>query len=63
VFLDVEVVDFDVSRALDHEARRKAVGLIHGRIYTVVYAQRDGATRLISARRANVTETRVYGKI
>ena len=63
VFQDVRVIDFDVSRALDDEARRKAVGLIDGRIYTVVYAQRDGATRPISARRANVTETRVYGKI
>jgi uncharacterized DUF497 family protein len=63
VFLDVGVVDFDASRALDREARRKAVGLIDGQIYTVVYAQRGGAKRLISARRANVTETRVYGKV
>jgi uncharacterized DUF497 family protein len=30
---------------------------------TVVYTYRGGATRLISARRANVTETRVYGKV
>jgi uncharacterized DUF497 family protein len=52
VVLDVGVVDFDATRAPDREARRKAVGLIDGRIYTVVYAQRGGATRLISARRA-----------
>jgi len=63
VFLDVGLVDFDASRAADREARRKAVGVIDGRIYTVVYAQRGGAARLISARRANITETRLYGKV
>jgi uncharacterized DUF497 family protein len=36
VFLDVAVIDFDVSRALDRETRRKAVGFIDGRLYTVV---------------------------
>jgi len=42
VFLDLGLVDFDASRPLDREARRKAVGLVDGRVYTVVYAQRGG---------------------
>lgn len=32
VFLDVAVVDFNASREADGEARRKAVGLIEGRV-------------------------------
>ena len=49
VFLDVAVVDFDASRPEDDEIRRKAVGMIEGRIFTVVYTERNGITRIISA--------------
>ncbi len=45
------------------EARRKAIGLIEGRVFTVVYVQRDEAIRIISARRANATERKAYGQI
>jgi uncharacterized DUF497 family protein len=61
VFLDVRVVEFDVSRPEDKEVRRKAVGLIGGRLITVVYSRRNGVTRIISARRSNVQEARQYG--
>jgi len=62
VFLDEAVVDFDASREADGEARRKAVGVIEGRVFTVVYVQRKEATRIISARRANATERKAYGQ-
>ncbi|WP_372786364.1 BrnT family toxin [Phenylobacterium sp.] len=53
--------DFDVSRTVDDERRREAVGRIEGRLFTVVYTVRDGAVRMISARRSNVQEMRRYG--
>ncbi len=63
VFLDEAVVDFDASREADGEARRKAVGQIEGRIFTVVHAQRGDAIRIISTRRANAMERKVYGQV
>ena len=63
VFLDEAVVDFDASREADGEARRKAVGQIDGRIFTVVYAQPGDAIRIISARRANAMERKAYGQV
>ena len=63
VFLDEAVVDFDASREADGEARRKAIGLIEGRVFAVVYVQRKEAIRIISASRANATERKAYGQI
>jgi uncharacterized DUF497 family protein len=63
VLLDEAVVDLDTSRETDGEARRKAVGVIEGRVFTVVYVQRKEAIRIISARRANATERKAYGQI
>jgi uncharacterized DUF497 family protein len=63
VFLDPNMVDFDARREGDMEARRKAVGLIEGKLYVVVYADREGLRRVISAQRTNATEQRAYGAI
>jgi len=63
VFLDGHMIEFDVSRAGDGEARRKAVGVIEGRLFAVVYAERDGITRVISARRCNAKESKSYGPV
>ena len=63
VFLDESIIDFDANRDADGEVRRKAIGLIEGRVFTVVYVQRKEAIRTISARRANVTERKAYGQI
>ena len=63
VFLDPNVVDFDASREGDMEVRRKAVGLIDGKLHAVVYVDRGGVRRVISARRTNVTEQRAYGTV
>lgn len=56
VFLDENVADFDTSRPEDSEPRRKAMGMIEGRIFTVVYTKRDGLVRIISARRSNMKD-------
>ena len=61
VFLDIRMIDFDASKRVDGEARRKAVGMIEGRLYTVVYTDREGVIRVISARRSNAREGKVYG--
>jgi uncharacterized DUF497 family protein len=45
----------------DGEERRKAIGLIDGKLYTVVYTLRGSVCRLISARRSNAKESRSYG--
>lgn len=63
VFLDPEMVELDASRESDNEVRRKAVGVIEGRLYVVVYADRDGVRRIISARRTNAREQRAYGPV
>ena len=60
VFMDAARVEFDVSRAGDGEIRRKVVGAVQGRVITAVYTLRGGRIRLISARRANIPETRRY---
>ena len=63
VFLDPEMVDLDTSREGEKEARRKAVGMIEGKLYVVVYTDREGLRRIISARRSNATEQRAYGPV
>lgn len=62
VFLDEHQVDFDVSRPNDGEERRKVVGLIDGRLMTVVYTIRANVRWIISARRSNPQEVRRYVK-
>lgn len=61
IFLDPERIDFDASRPEDKEIRRKVVGRIEMRRFTVVYTERGEVIRLISARRANDQEMRRYG--
>lgn len=61
VFLDPAAIDFDASRPGDGEIRRKVVGVIDRRVFTVVYTEREGVIRIISARRSNAAEERQYG--
>lgn len=63
LFLDPSRVDFDVSRPADGEERRKTVGMIEGRIFTLVYTRRELVIRIISARRCNAKESRLYGTV
>lgn len=61
VFLDEDRADIDASRSSDGENRHKAIGMIEGRLYCVVYTIRGRVCRIISARRTNAKETKVYG--
>lgn len=60
VFLDIGRVDLDASRSADDEQRRKVVGMINQRVFTLVYTTRQGTIRIISARRCNAKEQRQY---
>ena len=60
VFADegrIEELDDQVAYG---EERWKAVGLVHGRLYTVIYTQRVDSFRIISARRATRHEQQDY---
>jgi len=68
-FSDAEGVLFDPlalareDETSSGEARYVAIGVDHvGKVTVVVYTQRRGAGRLISARRATRTERRKYEK-
>ncbi|MBL0406246.1 BrnT family toxin [Microvirga aerilata] len=61
VFLDGNRLHPDTARAADGEERRKAIGLIGGTLYRVVYTRRGSVCRLISARRSNAKEITSYG--
>ncbi len=63
VFRDPNLVEMDTSRPEDREPRMKAVGEIQGRLFTVIYTSRVGLTRIISARRCNPAERRLYGPL
>ena len=61
VFFDSGRVQWDVSRPTDLEVRHKVVGLVEGRLLTVVFTVRNARGRIISARPANASEERRYG--
>ena len=42
------------------EMRWRAVGRMRGRLYTLIYTERNGSTRIISLRRANRQEEKEY---
>jgi uncharacterized protein len=62
-FLNEMRAGLDASQTADGEARRKAVGIIDGELFTVVCTQRESAIRVISARRSNVKEDRDYASV
>jgi uncharacterized protein len=63
VFLDPRRADLDASRSEDREMRRKTIGLVEQRLLSVVYTMRAGSKRIISARRSNPWEDRIYGPL
>lgn len=50
----------DEPLSYPHEARRKALGPIGGRLVAVIYTWRGTSIRIISARRARANEQRAY---
>jgi uncharacterized protein len=60
VFKDSQVVDEDSTRPEHGEIRRKAIGRIGNLMLCVIYTDRDGVRRIISARRAKRNEREQY---
>ena len=63
MFLDPNHIDFDVTRIDEGEVRRKAVGLIEGKLDVVVYTVRGDSRWIILARRTNAKEDRLYAQV
>lgn len=61
VFLDPALVIEEVTRVEDGERRYKAIGQIGEKLYAVIYTVKPDVYRLISARRTNPKEDRIYG--
>lgn len=60
VFEDVEHVVLPSLRPVDGEDRYKAIGMVEERLWTAVFVERDGVTRLISVRKSNASEQGNY---
>jgi len=67
-FTDVEDVNWsravvvDRSRHGDAESRFAGIGLLNGKLHTVIFTWREGRMRIISLRRANKGEEKIYAK-
>ena len=53
----------DRSRPADGEQRQAAIGILRGRVCTLVFTNRPDGVRLISFRRANRSEEKIYEKV
>jgi uncharacterized DUF497 family protein len=62
VFLDPYVIEFD-DRDATGELRFNAIGLVDGRMLSVVYTMRGEVVRIISARGAEPHEKKKYHEI
>jgi uncharacterized protein len=61
VFFDPNHMIEASSRETDNEERFKVVGMVKGRILTLVFTYRDNRVRVISARRSRSQEEGKYG--
>ena len=62
VFDDPDVALVPTVREGDEEERFKAIGLVEGKLFTVVHVWREPMVRLISVRRSNANEQRNYDR-
>jgi uncharacterized DUF497 family protein len=63
VFFDPERTVQPDNRMIYGEARYQVYGTVTGRLFVVVFTQRGGRIRIISARKANQREVRRYGRL
>lgn len=56
VFVDPARLEEDSTRPTDGEERSKAIGRVGANTVTVIFTERDGRRRIISARRARRDE-------
>jgi uncharacterized protein len=52
----------ETFRIGDEENRFKAIGVVDGKLYTVVHVWREAVIRMISVRRSNASEQRLYDR-
>jgi uncharacterized protein len=58
---DLNSITFSDPEHSFDEARYIAIGISHrGQLLTIVYVEREGYIRIISARKANLREVRLY---
>jgi uncharacterized DUF497 family protein len=62
VFADPQHLEEESTQSWPGERRRLAIGQLGGVIVTVIYTDRSGARRIISARRARRDERERYRK-
>ncbi len=69
IFFDaIEAFDWDDpvivdrTRREDGEARHAAIGSLHGKLHTVIFTWRGEDLRIISLRRANAKEEKIYAQ-
>ncbi len=62
IFDDVDAAVIPTLRVGDEEERFKAVGLVAGKLWTAIHVWRDERVRLISVRRSNANEQRIYNR-
>lgn len=59
---DGEIVTVEDERFSYSEQRLVTFGLLQGRVVAIVHTEREDITRIISARKANKYEQRIYFK-
>jgi uncharacterized DUF497 family protein len=60
IFNDPAVIVVGTTREADGEERLEAIGPIGARVFGLVYVERKGATRIISARRPDAREEKLF---
>lgn len=63
VFFDPDRTVLPDDRMTYGEVRYQVYGTIAGRLFVVVFTQRGGRLRIISARKGNQREVRRYGRL
>lgn len=59
-FDDAGMITAETTRIEDGERRFRAIGVVDGKLWTVVHVTRGEAVRMISVRRSNDGEERAY---
>ncbi|MEH3158003.1 MAG: BrnT family toxin [Sphingomonas taxi] len=60
IWTDEAILVVPTIRIEDGEQRFRAIGRVDGRLWTAVHVYRDGTVRMISVRRSNDGERRIY---
>ncbi len=59
---DDDTVIVATFRKQDEEERFKAIGIVEGKLYTAVHVWQGDMARIISVRRSNAAEQRLYDR-